>query len=268
MFYESAYYDLIRKGERAPDLARQLLDDPEARLDLEWLRSTVFCDLVDLAQAHNGGAGTVVDVGAGLGYLVESFEEAGWTAIGLEPAIEIAEVCRRRGLNVVTQTLGQFVEETDTSVVDVLILRLVLEHVRNPAELLETARKGLRDGGLIVVEVPNDFNLLQVAAQDALDLDQWWVTAPDHINYFDFKSLEHLLEGVGFRVIHRSTSYPMELFLLMGDDYVSNPITGLDSHRRRRNFEMRVDPELRRSIYQGLAAIGLGRTCLVAAEAA
>jgi len=44
---------------------------------------------------------------------------------------------------------------------------------------------------------------------------------------FDFESLSLLVTKAGFQVAERGTSFPMELFLLMGLDYTKNPELGL-----------------------------------------
>ena len=49
----------------------------------------------------------------------------------------------------------------------------------------------------------------------------------------------------------------MELFLLFGDDYVSDPKLGGVCHQKRSNFEMSIPGELRRKMYRSFAANGL-----------
>jgi SAM-dependent methyltransferase len=209
----------------------------------------------------------VLEVGSGPGDLLDSFAGAGWSVTGLEPAVEVAEACRKRGLDVRAETLEQFLASSRMVSADVIVLRLVLEHVRDPIGLLRSAHSGLRTGGTLIVEVPNDFNPLQEAARRTYELDRWWIAAPDHINYFDFPSLTRILEKLGFDIVERSTTFPMELFLLMGDNYVGDPETGAACHRRRQQLELSLDSTARRSLYGALAQAGLGRTCLMAAVA-
>ena len=131
---------------------------------------------------------------------------------------------------------------------------------------LSLVKNLLTNTGMIVIQVPNDFNELQLAAQKQLNKKPWWIAIPDHINYFNFRSLHALLERLGFKVIHSQGSFPMELFLLMGDDYVGNPEVGSKCYQKRVRFEMSIPGELRRRIYIALAEIGVGRDCLVFAE--
>ena len=84
-----------------------------------------------------------------------------------------------------------------------------------------------------------------------------------HINYFDFESLGGLLERKGLEVVHRQGDFPMELFLLMGENYVGDSEVGERCHEKRVRFETALPAELRRCMYEALAGVGVGRSCLV-----
>jgi hypothetical protein len=58
----------------------------------------------------------------------------------------------------------------------------------------------------------------------------------------------------------------MELFLLMGLDYVDDPEVGNRCHGYRVALEKALTPELRRRLYGALAEAGLGRNCRILAE--
>jgi hypothetical protein len=73
----------------------------------------------------------------------------------------------------------------------------------------------LASGGLLVLDVANEFNDFQTVADAEYGLNRWWVCPPNHINYFSADSLSRLLETCGYRVIRREASFPMEMFLLM-----------------------------------------------------
>src|SRR3712207_7662976 len=59
-----------------------------------------------------------------------------------------------------------------------------------------------------------------------LGVDPWWVAVPDHVNYFDVRSLCETCRQVGFEPVDVQADFPMELFLLMGID---RKITRLNS---------------------------------------
>ena len=94
-------------------------------------------------------------------------------------------------------TLGNF---------DAVHLNNVLEHVPNPLRVIRLARGLLAPGGLICLNVPNDFTPFQAGARAALSLPEWWVAPPHHLNYFDFESLSQLIVSQGFEIAERNTS--------------------------------------------------------------
>ena len=121
--------------------------------------------------------------------------ENGWEVFGIEPSLKASEYARSLGLNAFHTTLEEFVEDKWFSYFDTISLKCVLEHVPNPIEILEICKDLLKDSGMICVEVPNDFNILQLQVHK-LGKPQWWIAIHDHINYFDFRSLERVLESL------------------------------------------------------------------------
>jgi hypothetical protein len=65
----------------------------------------------------------------------------------------------------------------------------------------------------------------------------------------------------------RDATFPMEWFLLMGEDYVRDAELGASAHRRRMLLEQRLE-ELgqRRELHAHLARQGLGREAIVYAR--
>jgi SAM-dependent methyltransferase len=190
-------------------------------------------------------------------------------AIGTEPAREIADVGRAEGLEIEVATAADYLARWQRSGAPPfggIVLLNILEHVPDPVSLLNSLAPALAPGGRLVVRVPNDFNPLQAAARRALGGEPWWVAVPDHVNYFDHASIADLVERAGFEVVERSADFPMELFLLMGDDYRTDPAVGREVHVRRRRAEMALDPATRRALGQAWAAAGIGRNALVAAR--
>ena len=151
--------------------------------------------------------------------------------------------------------------------------------MNDPISVLKKSYSLLKRGGIIVVEVPNDFNLLQKLVQKELKKKEYWITLSsnsknsgtlDHLNYFNFSSISDLIKRAGFKIIIKESTFPLELFLLMGQDYVKNPKIGKKIHLERiqfeKNFVKRKEIELKRTIYQKLAEIGIGRTAIIYAK--
>ena len=264
-FYQRQYYDLIRKGSRACELGRLIAGGKEAESERDWLHQTLYSDIAYVLD-HNAPGKRVLDVGCGTGEFPLYLQRREFFTVQIEPSLEAVAIAESYGLVVRNSTLEEFVEqyhERTKRFFDAVILLNILEHVPNPAQLVELARTVLKPGGIILVRVPNDFSKIQTIAREKLSKEEWWVVPPDHINYFNFESLHNLLEELGFEVIYSQGDFPMEMFLLMGDDYVGNAEIGSMCHKKRVQFEMAVPGELRRTMYRSLAEVGIGRDCLV-----
>jgi hypothetical protein len=105
-----------------------------------------------------------------------------------------------------------------------------------------------------------------MATQKKLDIKPWWVAIPDHVNYFNFKSLKEFLKKCGFDVVYLFSDFPMEFFLLMDENYVKNTKKGRECHQKRVAFELSMPSDLRRRLYKSFAELGIGRNCLVFAR--
>jgi len=96
------------------------------------------------------------------------------------------------------QTLNDDVEyishdQFDVSGVDVLILRHVLEHVKDPVELLKRLSRSLNPNGYIYVEVPNKNSIWSRIF--GANWIQWYL--PRHLYHFNPSSLTLVLRQAG-----------------------------------------------------------------------
>lgn len=236
--------------------------------DQDWFKLAQSDRLAAFERLLAGDRRRLLEIGSGPGFFLKTAQERGWTVQGIEPSRQAAAHARELGVEVVegffnadtAPTLGRY---------DVVHLNNVLEHTPAPIELLLLARECLEPGGLICVGVPNDFSPLQIAATKADDIEDWWIAPPHHLNYFDFDSLSDLLTRLGFEVSERMTSFPMEAFLLMGDNYVGDPALGRACHTKRKRFDLALEQagfgETRRALYRALANAGIGREAVVIA---
>jgi SAM-dependent methyltransferase len=265
-FYRDKYYGLIAAGGRAPEIMRQLQGGAEAAAEIDWLGKTLWADIRAVLDALLPGEANraVLDIGCGPGLFLLAMREQGWQPAGVEPSEEAGKRAREAGLPVFASVEACLAEKKSFEAATLLN---VLEHVRDPLAVLRSARSALRPGGILTVRVPNDFSSLQEIARARSGKPPWWVAPPDHIHYFDFPSLEKTIESCGFQVAEKLADFPMELFLLMGDDYVGSPEVGRACHQRRRALELALPADQRRRLYRTFAAEGMGRNALVFARA-
>jgi SAM-dependent methyltransferase len=261
-FYESRYYDLVRKGNRAPELRRIMEGGDPASREVRWLRDGLYTDIIAILQQVTDGR-KLFEVGCGTGDFLSFAVENGFNVVGTEPSKEAAQRAVSRNLNVRNLSLEKFAAQCGDDKYDVIVLINVLEHVPNAIGTLQECKRLLTPNGIICIRVPNDFSELQAAAKEKLRSDPWWIAVPDHINYFNFASLRNVFDRLGFDTVYAQGDFPMELFLLMGENYIGSPEIGSSCHSRRVQFDLGVPGELRRKLYSALASAGVGRDCLV-----
>jgi len=226
---------------------------------VEWLEKTLYLDLLavldKLADEHS-----LLDIGCGTGAFLKYAARNGWTTAGVEPSEQGTSMSSDLENNIYNMSIADFAKMCGRTFGAVTLLN-VLEHVLNPVAVLEMTTDLLNPRGVLCIRVPNDFSAFQMHADK--ERRRWWITAPDHINYFNFYSLKSLLRSVGLEVKYATTDFPMEMFILMGDNYIGNPALGASCHKKRRNFELSISDKLRRTVYHSFAESGVGRSCIM-----
>ncbi|HRK62366.1 MAG TPA: class I SAM-dependent methyltransferase [Candidatus Omnitrophota bacterium] len=206
---------------------------------------------------------TLLDVGCGWGQALYYFQKQGMKCFGFDPAPEAVKYAKEIGGEVVVAGMDK-VDVFEGRRFDVVTMLNVLEHLSDPFLVLtEVYQKVLNPGGILIVDVPNEFNDFQVAAKDTHSLDEWWVAPPGHLNYFNSDSLARLMQGVGFNVELAEASFPMEIFLLFNENYVGKQDLGKSCHQKRVAFEANLrktgKTEALHNFYKALAKLNLGR---------
>jgi hypothetical protein len=136
--------------------------------------------------------------------------------------------------------------------------------------MLRLFHKQLNPGGVVLISLPNDGNPLQEAARQAGDLPPWWIAPPHHLNYFTVDAIVDLVSRSGFSPLSVQGSFPMEFFLLFGENYVGDGERGRECHAKRKAFELALRAAgmaaLKTRLYEQFASLGLGRTTQVLAR--
>ena len=137
------------------------------------------------------GARTMLDVGCGAGELVYLMRRDGVDASGLEPGVEFADFARTV-LHVPVQTAPVDSATIQAESQDLVTMFHALEHVPDPLTVVTTVRRWIRQGGHLVVEVPN------ISAR---------VQAPNHLyhyahlHHFTGSTLAALGQAAGLRLV-------------------------------------------------------------------
>jgi SAM-dependent methyltransferase len=255
LFYADEYYENLK--DRAPDLDKFMAAD---NAEINWLSGTLWNDIDEILSHRVGAPSKLLDWGCGTGHFLNFMRQRGWDTWGIEPSTQAARYATNQFSARIFLEPAKYLNNEFGAVT----LLNVLEHVRDPEALINKIHSALRKHGVLAIRVPNDFSELQSAAKIARGKNkQWWVKSPDHINYFDFDSISRLLSSNGFYVVDELGDFPMEFFIMFGDDYIDNPEIGKLCHEKRRKLELALPTALRQNMYRDFAKRDIGRNCLV-----
>lgn len=149
-----------------------------------------FAEALAALEAARGGPGSVLDVGSSVGTFLDVARSRGWEVTGVEPGN------RARGLAHEHYELDLAASLADVDgTFDVVSFWEVVEHTKQPKELLAAAAVRLAPGGKLVSLVGGNAaslaNRIMRASSAAFDFARLW--------YFTPSSFERILGHVGLR---------------------------------------------------------------------
>ncbi len=244
-----------------------------AKADLDWLNLGYEERYRLFEQFLSSNRRRILDIGSGPGFFLAYGKKRGWYVVGIEPSYQAVSHSRTLGLEVIHgffDTTSSKKLKLEYGNFDVIHLQEVLEHIANPCTLLKSVYDLLAPQGLVCIIVPNDFNPFQLAIVQSTTVKPWWIAPPHHINYFDRHSLCNLLEKNRFSILHVEATFPIDIFLLFGENYIHDDVTGRCCHYKRKRFEYLLKVSkmnaLKQALYKKLAELDLGREIMVIAQ--
>lgn len=159
----------------------------------------------------------ILDVGCGPGWLAKALTDAGHTVIGVDRAEP--EGVNTRMSRFVSADLARGLPDEVGGDFDLVIGADIIEHLVDPARLLDDMAARVHALGSIIVSVPNIshwYPRLRIAA-GRFDYDQRGVLDATHLRFFTRRRFLRVAEEAGLeRVAHRHTGLPLDA-LGMGD---------------------------------------------------
>ncbi|MBI1735559.1 MAG: glycosyltransferase [Candidatus Rokubacteria bacterium] len=167
-------------------------DGPDDRAEVSRLkRATADMYLDAIARYRGTTGGRLLEIGCGEGDFLAAARARGLDVVGVEPAEAAALAAGRLAGD---ERIHRDLAEVDARApFDVVVLADVLEHVRDPLDLLRVVRERLAPDGTLFLAVPS--------------LDSWsrWLLGPrwmefkdEHLYYFDRNTVESALFKAGF----------------------------------------------------------------------
>ncbi|MFK7796376.1 MAG: class I SAM-dependent methyltransferase [Aureispira sp.] len=209
----------------------------------------------------------LLDVGCGEGFTLNFFYEKGWDVVGLDYSNDGCKRFHPQCLDHfiegdIYQELQQLIKSKE--VYDLIWLDNVLEHVLDPLFLLQQLQSIVSAQGVLIIEVPNDFSVVQQHLYNKGTLkEQNWIAIPDHISYFNREGLRNICTTAGWENMEIIGDFPIDWFLFNEhSNYYQNKSTGKAAHQARvelENILHQTSPQKTLQLYKALADLGMGR---------
>lgn len=192
-YYANKYYQSDSAGytEQYSELELQYFDSLLRR------KLTLISPFLPSASQQS-----LLDVGCGEGFTLPFFAKRGWQVLGADFS---QHAIQNHHPDYVDRFLPGDILETLEALrsehrqFSVIWLDNVLEHVLDPLQLLNQCRDITLPGGLILIDVPNDFSSLQQEARrQGLIERNFWLVLPDHLSYFNKHGLQNLAAEAGW----------------------------------------------------------------------
>jgi len=189
-----------------------------------WLaHAKTYVDMI-VGRFSLNRSSKVVEIASNDGYLLKNFVLRGIPVLGVEPASNIAEVAKKKGIHTKVAFFGEKTAldlAAEGWVADLIIGNNVLAHVPDLNDFVNGLKVLLKPRGLITMEFPH---LFQIMRQNQFD-----TIYQEHFSYFSFLTVEQVFARHGmklFDVEELSThGGSLRIYACHNDD-TSKPIEG------------------------------------------
>ncbi len=144
-----------------------------------WLEHAKrYVDMIAERRAL-GADSFVVEIASNDGYLLQYFKERGVPCLGVEPAANVAEAAREKGIDTLvafwgTETAQRLASERGKA--DLILGNNVLAHTPDPNDLIAGIKAFLKPEGVVTMEFPHLYRLIEENQFDTI--------YHEHFSYF------------------------------------------------------------------------------------
>lgn len=150
-----------------------------------------YCDAM-VERFHYDHDSLVVELASNDGYLLQHFVAAEIPVLGIEPAANVADAARAKGIRTITRFFGEQAARelrAEHGPANLLLGNNVLAHVPDLNDFVAGMRVMLADDGVITMEFPH--------LQQLMDHNQFDTIYHEHFSYFSFMTVEKVFAAHG-----------------------------------------------------------------------
>lgn len=195
------HYNKTRVSKNIKQLVRKSINEIENNPNSpkrDW-----FDKILDIAKNYNNKDNlNILELGSGYGYFVHYANTKGHNAVGTEVTKKYASSSKGviKG-EILCIEDNQFNNYFDDNMFDLIYMEHVFEHLFEPNTILERLKPLLREGGTIIISVPNHNSILS----RVLGLRWRWTCPPDHLYYYNKDALIRLFNNHDLKILQSWT---------------------------------------------------------------
>lgn len=159
------------------------------------------------------GGGRLLDCGCGTGETARYLASQGWTVTGITISAEEQRLASEHCERVLLANLEEGLPEDVGDGYDVVLMSHVLEHLRDPTNVLRDAKRVLAPSGVVVVGLPNvlQYPFRLDFLMGKFEYDRYGIMDDTHLRFYTFKTGADLLRSNGFRILTAGSqgSFPL-----------------------------------------------------------
>ena len=137
----------------------------------------------------------IIEIASNDGYLLQYFHEKGIPVLGIEPAANVAEAARAKGIPSLVKFFGKKTAEelaAEGKHSDLMIGNNVLAHVPDLNDFVSGLKILLKPAGIITMEFPHVMKLM--------DENQFDTIYHEHFSYFSFLTVNEVFSSHGLKI--------------------------------------------------------------------
>ncbi|WP_415397874.1 class I SAM-dependent methyltransferase [Sulfurimonas sp. CS5] len=192
-FWATTFYKATEKNRR------EMLWKPKAQM------------ILDKINTFSPNTQKIVDIGGGYGIFIEEFLKiSSLRHLVVEPSEYLSQVCREKGLDVLMKFLEDIQINELSDATKTFVSFELFEHLHDPKEFLDTLHKLMNK---------NDVFIFTTLSGMGVDIRTLWdeskpVSPPMHLNFFNPKSIQILLESIGFETLEITTPGKLDIDIM------------------------------------------------------
>ena len=192
-----------------------------ARREKLWKpKSKLIKEKIELFQGDKP-IQTIIDIGGGYGVFDEEIKKITPLDIMIiEPSIHLAKICRQKGFNVIEKFMESIDSDEIPSTRNCFVSFELFEHLHDPTAFLKSLSACMNTGDLFIFTTLSGMGIdIQLLKENAKA-----VSPPHHLNFFNPKSIQVLLEKNGFEVYDVATPGKLDMDILKNSyDKIQDP---------------------------------------------